>query len=95
MIFELAPGYALPSVVFWLLMSAAVLAASALVISRRRAAYALLIAVFLIGCWRGSYAISDLEQADSQLASASQVATIIDASTIAVLDPIRQNIGNA
>ena len=93
MIFELAPGYALPSVVFWLLISASVLAASALIISRRRAAYALLIAVFLIGCWRGSYAISDLD--DSQLASASQVATIIDASTIAALEPIRQNIGNA
>ncbi len=94
MIFRFAPGYTLPSVVFSLLMSAVVLMASSLVISRRRAAYVLLIAVFLIGCWRGSYAISDLEQADSQLASASQAATFIDASPIVAFGPIRQNIGN-
>ncbi len=51
--FGFAPGQNIPVVVFWLLLTATALSAVALVLGRRRAAYALLCLVFLLGCWRG------------------------------------------
>ena len=48
-----APGQNIPIVAFGLLAAATALSAAALILSRRRAAYALLCLVFLIGCWRG------------------------------------------
>lgn len=53
LVFGFAPGHNIPVVAFGLLSAAAALAATALILSRRRAAYALLCLVFLLGCWRG------------------------------------------
>ncbi len=51
--FGFAPGQNIPIVAFWLFSTAIALSAVALILGRRRAAYALLCLVFLLGCWRG------------------------------------------
>ncbi len=59
LVFGFAPGHNIPIVAFVLLSVAVALSAAALILSRRRAAYALLCLVFLLGCWRGSDATFD------------------------------------
>ncbi len=94
-IFRFAPGFAIPTVAFLLFSSAVTLAAFALVVSRRRAAYALLAVVFLIGCWRGGDAIADLERIDDQYATASDSVAAVQIDQGGTLDRIRQDIGDA
>ena len=57
--FGLAPGQNIPVVTFALISVALAMSASALILSRRRAAYALLCLVFLLGCWRGGVVTVD------------------------------------
>ena len=94
-IFKFAPGFAIPTATFFLFSSAVVLAAFALVVSRRRAAYALLAVVFLIGCWRGGDAIADLERIHDQYATASDSVAAIQTAQGDTLSRIRQDVGDA
>lgn len=61
-----APGDNIPTVAFGLLSAGFALSAAALILSRRRAAYALLCLVFLLGCWRGGEVIFDDSRFGSQ-----------------------------
>ena len=56
-----APGYNVPTVAFAMFVITAILAVTALVLSRRRAATPLLCLVFLIAAWHGAGAIDDVE----------------------------------
>ena len=66
-VFGYAPGQNIPIIAFVLLTAAVVLSVAALILSRRRAAYALLCIVFLLGCWRGGEVTID----DSRLTGQS------------------------
>ena len=94
-VFRFAPGFAIPTVAFLLFSSAVALAAFALVVSRRRAAYALLAVVFLIGCWRGGDTIIDLERIDDRYATVSDSVTAVETAHGGTLDRLRQDIGDA
>lgn len=93
-VFRFAPGFAIPTVAFMLFSSAVVLVAFALVVSRRRAAYALLAVVFLIGCWRGGDAVGDLERLDDRYVAASDSVAAVPTARGDALNRIRQDIGD-
>ena len=94
-VFGFAPGFAIPTTTFLLFFSAVVLAVFALVVSRRRAAYALLAVVFLIGCWRGSDAIADLERIEDPFSTASDSVATVWIAEGNILDRVRHDIGHA
>ena len=94
-IFRFAPGFVIPTVAFLLFSSAVVLVVFALIVSRRRAAYALLAMVFLIGCWRGGDAIVDLERIDDRYATASDPVAAVESAQGGMLNRLRQDIGDA
>ncbi len=71
-VFGFAPGHALPTSAFLLFGSAASIASIALVVTRRRAAFALLSIVFLLGTWRGGDAIHIFEDIDRYSITSSQ-----------------------
>ncbi len=71
--FGFAPGQDIPNITFALITAAVALSASALILSRRRAAYALLCLIFLIGCWRGGDVTSDTARFAGQADSVDSV----------------------
>lgn len=94
-IFRFAPGFSIPTLAFLFFSSAVLLVAFALVVSRRRAAYALLALVFLIGCWQGSDAIADLQRSDDQYATTSDSVAAVPVARGDMLNDIRKDIGDA
>ena len=86
--FRFAPGHALPESAFALFAVAAVSASITLIISRRRAAIALLCLVFLLGAWRGSVAVDIVNQPVSQSTTSSQDSL----SSVSVFNPLRRDI---
>ena len=63
-VFGFTPGHALPTPAFLLFVGAATIVSIALVVIRRRAAFALLSIVFLLGTWRGGDTIHIFEDID-------------------------------
>ena len=94
-IFRFAPGHAVPTTTFILFSSAVALVSLALIASRRRAAYALLTVVFLIGCWRGAEAITDLELLDDRYAPTSETVAAVPIAQDNQLNRIRRDIADA
>lgn len=88
--FGIAPGHALPSLAFLGFVSATVLVTISLVVSRKRAAVALLCLVFLIGLWRGGDAIEQLDNTDGRPAPSATVM----AQPQTTIDHIRSEIAD-
>ncbi len=66
-VWSLAPGHQVPNPTFWLLATSVSIIATGLVLTRKRAAIALLILVFLMGAWRGAEAIEVLADESSDV----------------------------
>ena len=87
-VFRFAPGHALPEPAFALFAVAAMSASIALIISRRRAAIALLCLVFILGAWRGSAAVDIVNQPINQSTTSSQDSL----TSVSVFNPLRRDI---
>ena len=87
-----SPGHKIPVFTFFSLLAAVLLITTALGLSRRRAAYALLCLVFLLGCWRGGDAINVQPRlaGDSNLLRAAPTLALIN--TRQPLDRMRTNL---
>ncbi len=91
-LFDVAPGYAVPTSVFLLTGLSLVVATLALSLVRRRAAVALLCLVFMIGCWRGSDAITSIEQQDRS--TAPSILRSLDGLRLSVASSLDEHIGS-
>ena len=89
-VFGTAPGHNIPENAFLGFFIAAISASLALIISRRRAAIALLCVVFLIGAWRGADAIETLNDIDQDQVVGTQSAVPYGGT----LNRVRSQIGN-
>ena len=60
LVVDFSPGRGVPAPAFWMFTLATGLTVTALIVSRRRTAYVLLIAIFLLGVWRGGDALPEV-----------------------------------